>query len=145
MNQADGAATTPNQQHFSFSLLHAAQLVEDKLEGALGKVGLSMAKYSALQNLADAGQPLTLSELAERLSCVRSNITQLVDRLEGEGLVRRVDDPSDRRSVRAELTALGKEKAEAGAVELAKAQSDLSEVMSPADLASLEAALSALS
>lgn len=145
MNQADGAATTASQQHFSFSLLHAAQVVGDKLEAALGSVGLSMAKYSALQNLADAGEPLTLSELAERLSCVRSNITQLVDRLEAEGLVRRVDDPSDRRSVRAELTLLGKEKAEAGAAELSRAQSELSEVMTPRDLASLEAALGALS
>lgn len=145
MNQADGAATAANQQHFTFSLLHAAQVVGDKLEGALGNVGLSMAKYSALQNLADAGEPLTLSELAEKLSCVRSNITQLVDRLEAEGLVKRVDDPSDRRSVRAELTPLGKEKAEAGASELSKAQSELSEVMTPTDLASLEAALNALS
>ena len=30
-------------------------------------------------------EPLPLSQLAERCSCVRSNITQLVDRLEADG------------------------------------------------------------
>ena len=58
---------------------------------------------------------MALSELAERCTCVRSNITQLVDRLESEGLVQRVDDPSDRRVIRARLTALGKERYAAGA------------------------------
>jgi DNA-binding MarR family transcriptional regulator len=41
-------------------------------------------------------------------------MTQLIDRLEADGLVRRVDDPDDRRSVRAEITRLGEERAEAG-------------------------------
>ena len=36
--------------------------------------------------------------LAERLTCAKSNVTQLVDRLEADGLVRRKLDPSDRRS-----------------------------------------------
>ena len=31
-------------------------------------------------------------------------MTQLVDRLEADGLVRRVADPTDRRSVKAEIT-----------------------------------------
>src|SRR5437016_13107156 len=85
-----------------FSLLHAAHVLEDKLENALATVGLSSAKYSVLHELVGAKTALPLSELAARLSCVRSNMTQLVDRLEAEGLVRRVQDPADRRSVRAE-------------------------------------------
>jgi len=38
---------------------------------------------------------------------VRSNITQLMDRLEKDGLVRRRADRDDRRSVLAELTPAG--------------------------------------
>jgi DNA-binding MarR family transcriptional regulator len=38
------------------------------------------------------------------MACVRSNITQLIDRMQAEGLVRRIPDPQDRRSVRAALT-----------------------------------------
>ena len=144
MNQADGAATNSSGVHFTFSILHVAKQIEDRIEARLADVGLSMAKHSALTRLEEAGEPLTLGELAEKLSCVRSNITQLVDRLEADGLVRRVADPSDRRSVRAELTQLGREKQEAGAVELSKVQSEISGQLAAGDLASLESALSAL-
>jgi DNA-binding MarR family transcriptional regulator len=144
MNQADGDPTTTSAPHFTFSILHAAQLIEGQIEGALEKVGLSMAKHSALSQLAEAGSPLTLSELAERLSCVRSNITQLVDRLEADGLVRRVNDPSDRRSVRAELTELGVERQAAGAEEVARVQKEISGRLSSQDLSSLESALSSI-
>ena len=60
-------------------------------------------------------QPISLSELAEKLTCVRSNITQLVDRLEADGLVKRIDDPADRRAVPREVTRLGRERHAAGA------------------------------
>ena len=143
MNQADGAASTSGT-HFTFSILHAAKAIEDRIEGALGTVGLSMAKHSALSRLEEAREPMSLSELAEKLSCVRSNITQLIDRLEADGLVRRVADPDDRRSVRAELTELGREKQAAGAEELAKVQQALSSQVGPADLAGLESALQSL-
>ena len=145
MNQADGAETGAVPGHFTFSILHAAKLIEDRLESRLGDVGLSMAKHSALSRLQEAGEPLTLSQLAERLSCVRSNITQLVDRLEADGLVRRVADPEDRRSVRAELTELGREKQSAGAAELARVQAEIAEQLGQADLVGLESALAAIS
>jgi DNA-binding MarR family transcriptional regulator len=58
---------------------------------------------------------MSLSELAEKLTCVRSNVTQFVDRLEADGLVKRADDPADRRAVRAEVTGLGRERQAAGA------------------------------
>jgi DNA-binding MarR family transcriptional regulator len=85
--------------------LHA---LEGRLEAALEPLGLSLAKFGILAKLVAAGEPLPLSTLAERLACVRSNVTQLVDRLEAERLVRRADDPDDRRSIRAELTAEGR-------------------------------------
>jgi DNA-binding MarR family transcriptional regulator len=142
MNQADGAAFTTNPANLAFSIVHAARLIEDRMEGALGGVGLSVAKHTALTRLQEAGEPLTLSELAERLSCVRSNITQLVDRLESDGLVRRVADPSDRRSIRAELTELGKERQVAGAAEVVRVQQEVIEKLGGADLSAIEAALS---
>jgi DNA-binding MarR family transcriptional regulator len=144
MNETNGATATVAQPHFTLSILHAAQTIGDQLEDALGGVGLSMAKQTALTQLAQAGEPLTLSELASRLSCVRSNITQLVDRLEADGLVRRVDDPADRRSVRAELTPLGVEKQGLGAIEIERIQGELASRISSGDLASLKSALDAL-
>lgn len=90
-----------------FGFLDVADELHDRVAGALDKVGLSFPKYEVLKCLRTSSEPVTLSTLAEEQSCARSNITQLVDRLEAEGLVRRVADPDDRRSVRAELTEEG--------------------------------------
>jgi DNA-binding MarR family transcriptional regulator len=103
------------------------------LEEAIAEVGLSMAKYIALTHLVAAGEPLSLSQCAERMTCVRSNITQLMDRLEADGLVRRVENPTDRRTVRAELTPLGIERQLAGAQQLEKVGQALSKKLAKAE------------
>ncbi|MDP3773808.1 MAG: MarR family transcriptional regulator [Gemmatimonadales bacterium] len=126
-----------------WALIHAAREVEDQLDAALGVHGLSPAKYGVLQQLAAAG-PLTLTDLAGRLSCVRSNVTQLVDRLEADGLVRREDDPADRRTVRAVLTALGVQREAAGAVVVAEIQRDVAAKVPVTARAAFLRALSAL-
>lgn len=104
------------------SLIGAAHLVEAQIETALSEHGLSMAKLNVLTKLVEAGEPLTLGEIAARVNCVRSNVTQLVDRLEADALVRRVDDSADRRSIRAELTQEGRSRQAAGAKALGKVQ-----------------------
>src|SRR6267143_861893 len=116
-----------------FSLLAAAHSLEQRLEAAMEEVGLSSAKFSALTHLVEAGEPLSLSECTKRMTCVRSNITQLMDRLEAEGLVKRVDDPNDRRGVRASVTPLGIERQAAGAKQLAKVQKEFAKTLGGAD------------
>lgn len=91
-----------------FQMMDAGAVLESRLDAALGKAGLSVAKASVLHTLGKADEALSLSELADQNCCVRSNITQLVDRLEGDGLVRRVNDPNDRRITRAALTLAGR-------------------------------------
>ena len=100
-------------------------ILETHLEKALEPLGLSLAKFKALHTLATAGEPLPLRTLAEECACVRSNITQLVDRLEAEKLVLRTDDPSDRRSIRAELTAEGRARYKAGSRALQAAEAEM--------------------
>lgn len=124
--------------------LQTAQVIEERLETALVAVDLSVAKYSALKHLAAADEPLSLSEMATRLVCVRSNISQLVDRLEADGLVRRVEDPKDRRCVRAALTDLGRERQAAGAQRLESVRDEIVEVLSEVDRGALERALERL-
>ncbi len=97
-----------------FTLLHAAGAAESHVEAKLSAAGLSLAKLAALVALRDAGESLPLSHLAERLSCVKSNITQLVDRLEADGLVSRAADPRDRRSRLAVMTEAGRHACENG-------------------------------
>jgi DNA-binding MarR family transcriptional regulator len=127
-----------------FSLMQAGQMIERRLEEALEPVGLSGAKFGVLTHLVRAGEPLSLGECAERMTCVRSNITQLVDRLEAEGLVRRVDDPQDRRGVRAEVTPLGIERQAAGAQHVERAQREFSKTLSEADQRVLARVLSSI-
>ncbi len=91
-----------------FALIHASDAVQARIEAALESCGLSMAKLMALQRLVEAGDSLPLGQLAERLSCVKSNVTQLVDRLETDGFVSREADASDRRARLAVITPAGR-------------------------------------
>jgi len=115
MNEGGAGALTVEV----LATLHA---LSARFEEALEPLGLSLAKFGLLSKLVAAGEPLPLSTLAERQACVRSNITQLVDRLEAEGLVRRAPDPRDRRSIRAELTAEGRARHAAGRRALERAE-----------------------
>ena len=92
-----------------FAVLHAAGKLESHVESKLAEVGLSLPKLAALHQLTKAGESLPLGQLADRLACVKSNVTQLVDRLEADGLVSRNADTSDRRSRLAVLTQAGRE------------------------------------
>jgi hypothetical protein len=74
------------------SFLDAADRLYERIGAALARVGLSYPKYEVLEHLRTSADPVSLGALAEGQSCARSNITQLVDKLEIEGLVRRVAD-----------------------------------------------------
>jgi DNA-binding MarR family transcriptional regulator len=96
-------------------LLHAAGSVESFVDSRLSSVGLSLPKLAALDRLMQTGGILPLGQLADRLACVKSNVTQLVDRLEADGLVTREPDPNDRRSRLAVITDAGRQAYEKGA------------------------------
>lgn len=145
MNKRAGrAGPAEDERALMFSLVNCGRAVEQSLEAALARAGLSLAKFGALTHLVEAGAPLTLSECAQKMTCVRSNITQLVDRLEAEGLVRRLEDPRDRRVVRAAVTRLGLERQRAGAKEVAKVQAKLLKTLGGVDQSALRRALSAV-
>lgn len=73
---------------------------------ALAPLGLSRAQSRVVRLLADG--PLRMAIIAERLSVVPRTVTDLVDGLEGAGLVERQPDPEDRRSTFVALTAGGR-------------------------------------
>ena len=127
-----------------FMLLEAGRAQYARLEEALKGVGLSAAKYYVLSQLAESAEPVPLRQLAQEQECVPSNMTTLVDRLEADGLVRRIDDPADRRSKRAELTELGREKAAAGAAVVAEVETAFAESLGPTERLALEKVLSAI-
>jgi len=135
---------TERRDPIFFMLLDAGRAQFARLEEALKSVGLSAAKYKVLSQIAKSKEPVPLRLLAEEQQCVASNVTTLVDRLETDGLVRRVYDPADRRSKRAELTELGKEKAEDGARVVAEVEAAFAESLGPTERLALAKVLSSL-
>lgn len=120
-----------------FALLHAAGSAESFVESKLSGLGLSIPKLLALKRLVEAGDSLPLGQLAERLACVKSNVTQLVDRLESDGLVAREPDPDDRRSRLAVITEAGRQACKKGSRILLEAEAQLFGTLSPEDSARL--------
>ena len=127
-----------------FSLIQVGRAMEQRVEQALAEVGLSGAKFGALSHLVQVSAPLSLGECAARMTCVRSNITQLMDRLEADGLVRRVEDRSDRRAVRAVVTPLGRERHAAGERQIEKLKQELSRALAEVDRSAIERVLATI-
>lgn len=123
------------------SIMATSHRLEATVETALGRAGLSLAKLGVLRALGGAREPMSLSQLAERNQCVRSNITQLVDRLEADGLVRRVDDPRDRRVIRATLTPAGRNAVTRGEGIMTEMERQVARAVSEADAAAVRRAL----
>ena len=67
-------------------------------------LGLTAAQATALRELSG---PMTMRELADRMSCEPSNATFVVDKLETQGLIERGAHPTDRRAKQLVLTAKG--------------------------------------
>ena len=75
------------------------------------KHGLSEGRLGVMFRLYRCG-PTPLGDLATDLDSTPRNITGLVDHLERDGLVERVPDTEDRRSVHARLTEAGRSRIE---------------------------------
>jgi DNA-binding MarR family transcriptional regulator len=127
-----------------FAVLHTASVLESRVEAKLADIALSLAKLAALHRLSEAGESLPLGQLAERLSCVKSNVTQLVDRLEADGLVSRAADPNDRRSRLAVLTDAGRDAYQKGRRIQVEAEHALFGALTAEESATLHALLAKL-
>jgi DNA-binding MarR family transcriptional regulator len=100
------------------------------------KHGLSEGRMGVLFRLHRCGDT-ALGDLAEALESTPRNITGLVDHLERDGLVERVPDSEDRRSVRARLTEAGRARIESMWGAGLENQAELVQGMSEEDLAQL--------
>jgi DNA-binding MarR family transcriptional regulator len=90
--------------------LTAHAVLIEQVEERLAQAGLPpLGWYDVLWGLERAeGGRLRMHELAEKVVLSRSNLTRLVDRLEGAGLVARERSAQDRRGAFAVLTDEGK-------------------------------------
>lgn len=79
------------------------------IEQALADSGvdLNFSQFIALKRLGEDG-PMAPGELARCVHYSPGALTRLLDKLELQGYLQRVPDPSDRRALRLELTAAGR-------------------------------------
>ncbi|MFI7444110.1 MarR family winged helix-turn-helix transcriptional regulator [Nonomuraea indica] len=78
-----------------------AQQIADHVRERAVTLGLTAAQATALREMTG---PMTMRELAERMSCEPSNATFIVDKLERQGLIERRAHPTDRRAKHLVLT-----------------------------------------
>jgi DNA-binding MarR family transcriptional regulator len=100
----------PAAMEAATSIVRAQQLVVGAVDAAVRPLGLTFARYEALMLLSFSQRgSLPLGKIGERLMVHPTSVTSIVDRLERDGLVRRVASDVDRRIVLAELTGDGRD------------------------------------
>jgi DNA-binding MarR family transcriptional regulator len=96
------------------SVMRAQQVLLARLNDALRPFGLTFPRYEALMLLHFTRRgALPLGKIGERLQVHRTSVTNIVDKLERDGLVERVPHADDRRATLAEITAEGRRVARA--------------------------------
>jgi len=110
-------------------LLRAAKAVLARVEPLLVAEGLTPTQLGVLEAVFHKG-PLTQRELGRKVLTSAGNMTDVMDKLERRGLVRRARSAVDRRAVRVELTPEGR---------------DLIQLLFPRHARDIAAAMSALS
>jgi DNA-binding MarR family transcriptional regulator len=91
------------------SIMRAQQMVLAAVDGALRPFGLTFARYEGLVLLLFSRRgALPLGKMGQRLMIHPTSVTNIINRLEQQGLVRRLPHPTDRRTTLAELTDEGR-------------------------------------
>ena len=102
-------------------LLTCTQLIERRVRTRLReRFATTLPRFDLMAQLERHPEGLKMSELSRLLMVTGGNVTAIVDQLEKEGLVERVDEPADRRAFRINLTRAG----EKTFVEMARAHEE---------------------
>ena len=106
--QWDGRWEGAGAMRAATSIMRAQQIVLARVDEALKPWSLTFARYEVLVLLHFSRTgALPLGKMGDRLMLHQASVTNLVDRLEQQGYVKRAPHPTDRRTTLAELTAEG--------------------------------------
>ncbi|MEP3430183.1 MAG: MarR family transcriptional regulator [Roseibium sp.] len=101
--------SSPIQNYLSYALAAAHRKVSTSLNTRLRKHGIQIEAWRILETL-EAGDRLTMGELADVVLMNPPTLTKLVDRLVSDGLVHRQVARSDHRQINVLPTALGRKR-----------------------------------
>ena len=89
-------------------LLTCTQLIERQVRSRLREqFSSTLPRFDLMSQLERHREGLKMNELSRMLMVTGGNVTAIVDQLENEGLVERLDEPADRRAFRIRLTRAG--------------------------------------
>src|SRR3954449_8489714 len=101
------------------SIMRAQQILIGELDGMLRPYGITFSRFEALVLLVHSQEgSLPLSKIGERLQVHATSVTNVIDRLEAAGLVRREPNPRDGRGTLAVITEEGRQVVERATREL---------------------------
>lgn len=90
-------------------LTEASRRASADLERVLDPEGLPVDQWRVLERLAD-GQGRTMTALADEVDMKLPSLSKLIDRMVGNALVQRAQDPADQRRVLVYVSDIGLEK-----------------------------------
>jgi DNA-binding MarR family transcriptional regulator len=109
------------------SIMRAQQILIAQLDAMLRPLGITFSRYEALVLLLHSrAGALPLSKIGERLQVHATSVTNVIDRLEAAGLVRREPNPRDGRGTLAVITDEGRDVAAKATAELNAARFGMS-------------------
>ena len=89
-------------------MLTCTQLIERRVRSGLREeFGTTLPRFDLMAQLERHREGLKMNELSRLLMVTGGNITAIVDQLEKEGQVERLDDSADKRAFRIRLTRAG--------------------------------------
>lgn len=108
---ADLPGIEPEVEGIVERIQHLEKAIRRMLDDTLAEFGLNVGEWTVLGSLRRAGEPYRRSpgRLAKSFGLTTGAMTNRLDRLEAEALIRRLPDPDDRRGVIVELTPKGRE------------------------------------
>jgi DNA-binding MarR family transcriptional regulator len=95
------------KQFLGFCLYKLALSIRGRLEEEVARYGV-VAPQCAMLKLVDKVKGMTQKDLGEYLAIDKATMVRLLDGLESNGLLKRVEDAKDRRAKRLEITAKGR-------------------------------------
>ena len=129
--------------HLGYLLKHAHLSFFELGAVALAPLGINGREAAVLRAI-DAGRPVSQGEIARVMNVDRTTMVALIDDLQLKGLVRRRQDPDDRRRNVVELTDVGRSTVQQADEAVGQAERDFLAPLSAAEAAQFKKTLRAL-
>ena len=94
--------------HIRLVLWKAAKAVEEVDRASIVQTGLGLSDFTIMEALLHKG-PLPINQIGEKVLLTSGSMTAAINRIEGKGLVTRIQDPSDGRCFYVHLTQKGRQ------------------------------------